>query len=99
MQDANTIYDGLKPWASMQEHEVSGQLKEQTTLSTSRIESLKPPIPNIGKTIARFGHGAWNQPTIQDVLRCDKLWAPTRVDYTGSQAGYAGTSYPALGVM
>lgn len=100
MQNANTIYDTRKPWQSMAENELDGELKGQTGLSIGAIEAIRPPIMNLEKTRPRFGYGhKGNQPTIQDVLSCDKRWAPPRVDYTGSQAGYAGTSYPALGVM
>ena len=100
MQNANTVYDQMKPWQSLQENQVSRALSGQARLSTARIEDIRPPIPNIGRPAPkRFGYGPCQQPTIQDVLAIDMKFPIPRVDYTGTQAGYTGTSYPALGVM
>jgi hypothetical protein len=100
VQNANTAYDTTHPWQTMAENQVSRALSGQANLSTKRIESLKPPIRNIGKPAPkRFGMGEATQPTIHDVLAIDMRFPIPRVDYTGSQAGYTGTSYPALGVM
>lgn len=99
MLNANTQYDTTHPWQSLQENQVSRALSGQARLSTTRIEHLRPPIPNIGRTPKRFGYGDCDQPTIHDVLTIDLLYPIPRVDYTGSQAGFSGTSYPALGVM
>lgn len=99
MQNATTVYDETKPWQSLQENQVSRALSGQARLPTGRIEDLRPPIANIGKTPPRFGYGDCQQPTIADVLAVEAKFPQPRVDYTGSQAGYTGTSYPALGVM
>lgn len=100
MLSADTRYDQTKPWQSLQENQVSRALSGQARLSTKRIEAIKPPIANLGKSAPkRFGYGDCVQPTIEDVLAIDMRFPIPRVDYTGSQAGYTGTSYPALGVM
>jgi len=100
MQNSNTVYDTTKPWQSLQENQVSRALSGQARLSTAAIEAIRPPIANIGKPAPpRFGYGPCQQPTIADVLAVDSKFPLPRVDYTGSQAGYSGTSYPTLGVM
>jgi hypothetical protein len=100
MQNANTVYDQTKPWESLQEGQVSRALSGQAHLSTQSIESLKPPVMNVGRPAPpRFGYGPCQQPTIKDVLDVAAKFPQPRVDYTGSQAGYSGTSYPVLGVM
>jgi hypothetical protein len=100
MRDADTVYDTSKPWQSLQENQVSAALSGQANLSTRRIEDIRPPIKNIGRPAPpRFGYGDRTQPTIKDVLDIDMHWPIPRVDYTGTQAGDQGTSYPALGVM
>lgn len=99
MATPNTVYDTTHPWQSTAENQVSNALSGQARLSTARIEAIRPPIPNIGKPAPpRFGH-VCTQPTIQDILAIDMKFPIPRVDYTGSQAGFTGTSYPALGVM
>lgn len=100
MQHANSVYDQDKPWQSMQENQISARMAAQTHLTTAQIQAIRPPIPNQGRTPARFGYGEPTQPTIDDVLRrMDKRWPMRRIDYTGTQAGVQSTSYPALGVM
>lgn len=100
MQNANTVYDTTHPWQSLPENQVSRALSGQARLSTAAIEAIRPPIANIGKKAPpRFGYGAPQQPTIKDVLNIEYKYPIPRVDYTGSQASYTGTSYPALGVM
>lgn len=101
MQDANSVYDQNKPWQSLQEHQISARLAGTSRMSTAQIEAIRPPILNIGKPApSRFGHGnCADQPTIQDVIRADKIWPIPRIDWTGTQAGISSTSYPALGVM
>lgn len=100
MQDANTVYDQMKPWQSMQENQVSARLAGQSRMTTEQIQAIRPPIMNIGKPAPpRFGYGDVRQPGIRDVIRADKVWPIPRIDWTGTQAGIGSTSYPALGVM
>lgn len=99
MQHANSVYDQSKPWQSLQELQVSERLAGRSRMTTDQILAIRPPIPNIGKTPPRFGYGDVHQPTINDVISCDKVWPIPRINWTGTQAGIQSTSFPALGVM
>lgn len=99
MQDANSVYDQNKPWQSLQENQVSARLAGMSRMTTAQIESIRPPILNIGKCPDRFGYGDVTQPTIHDVINVNRVYPIPRVDWSGTQAGIQSTSYPALGVM
>jgi hypothetical protein len=102
------IGGGPGPWESNQERLVSDSLYANThenrlieqalaeyTASNDEIRGIRPPLPQIQMWPDR------NQPNrpvigIEDIARLDDLYQ--RIDFSGSQSGYQGTGYPALGV-
>ena len=91
-QGNQTIYNWTKPFQSMNQQLVHQQLVENATLEAA---TRKPPIPNIGKIPNRFGYRT-EAPGISDVLVVDDAFAAQFGDFSGTEAGYMGTSYPSI---
>lgn len=95
MQSADTVYDRTKPWQSNEERLTGQALAAVATLDAAQIQSIRPPIPRIGFLPPRFGY--WQEALgIRDIVRLDQIYPGARVDYSGSQSGYQGTSFPSL---
>jgi hypothetical protein len=91
-QDNETIYNWTRPFQSMQEQLVSQQLLDN---ATAEAANRRPPIPNIGKTPNRFGYDR-TPPGIADILVVDDSFSAQFGDFSGTESGYAGSSYPSL---
>jgi hypothetical protein len=89
-QNNQTIYNYTRPFQSMQETLVHNQLVAD---ATAVAMNMKPPIPNIGKIPNRFGYRQ-DQPGISDILVVDDVFAAQFGDFSGTEGGYQGTSYP-----
>lgn len=85
-----TIYDYSRPFQSMAEQLVNAQLVANATADAA---NRRPPIPNIGKVPNRFGYRT-DPPSIQDILVVDDSFAAQFGDFSGTEGGFQGTSYP-----
>jgi len=90
----DSIY-ARRPWNSLPETIVDEALAYYTR-PANQIALTRPPIPNIGRTPARFGYDN-RQIGIRDIATLDDRYP--RVDFTGRVSGYSGTMSPVLGVM
>jgi hypothetical protein len=89
-QENNTIYNWTRPFQSMQEQLVQQQLLDN---ATAEAANRRPPIPNIGKIPNRFGYPT-EPPGIADILVVDDSFAAQFGDFSGTEGGYSGTSFP-----
>lgn len=89
-QGNDTIYNWTRPFQSMQEQLVQSQLLDNATADAA---NRRPPIPNIGKVPNRFGYRSY-PPGISDILVVDDSFAAQFGDFSGTESGYEGTSYP-----
>lgn len=61
-------------------------------------EIVRPPLPQIRLFPNRFGFGPRTQPEIEDIVSLDRVYQEPRVSwYSGSPAGYSGSSRNSLG--
>lgn len=88
--DNETIYNYTRPFQSMQEQLVHLQLVANAEADAA---ARRPPIPNIGKTPSRFGYNTV-PPGIADILVVDDSFAANFGDFSGTESGFQGTSYP-----
>lgn len=97
---SNGVYDTTKPWQSNEER-LAGHALSAAALGadTDDIRSIRPPIPRVGFLPPRFGYGERRALGIGDLVDLDLIYPGARVDYSGNQSGYQGTSFPSLGVM
>lgn len=86
----NSIYNVSKPFQSMQEQLVHAQLVANASEDAA---NRRPPIPNIGKIPNRFGYRDY-VPGISDVLVVDDAFSAQFGDFSGTESGYMGSSYP-----
>lgn len=91
-QSNQTIYNWTRPFQSMNEQLVNQQLVENATLEAA---TRRPPIPNIGKIPNRFGYRT-DAPGIADVLVVDDAFAAQFGDFSGTESGYMGSSFPSI---
>lgn len=91
-QGNDSIYNYARPFQSMQEQLVSAQLAANATADAA---NRRPPIPNIGKVPNRFGYRT-EPPGISDILVVDDSFAANFGDFSGTESGFAGTSYPSI---
>lgn len=91
-QGNDTIYNVSRPVQSMDEQLVSAQLVANASIDAA---SIRPPIPNIGKIPNRFGYPT-DPPGISDILVVDDSFAANFGDFSGTESGYMGTSYPSI---
>lgn len=90
-EQGNDVYYTVRPSQSMAEQLVSEQLLMNAMLNAE----VRPPIPNIGKIPNRFGYRT-DTPGITDVLYLDDSFSANFGDFSGTQGGYAGTSFPSI---
>jgi hypothetical protein len=88
-------YNG--PWASNMERLTQQALMVATLPGVKLQEMVRPPLPQIRLFPDRFGFGNRTQPDIDDVISLDRVYNEPRVSwYSGSPAGYSGTSRNSL---
>lgn len=89
-------YNG--PWASNMERLTQQALMVATIPGAQLQEMVRPPLPQIRLFPDRFGYGLRSQPEIDDVVSIDRNYIEPRVSwYSGSPAGYSGSSRNDLG--
>lgn len=91
-QGTDTIYNWTRPFQSMQEQLVNAQLVAN---ASSDAQNRRPPIPNIGRVPPRFGYRT-DPPRISDILVVDDAFPASFGDWSGTESGYQGTSFPSL---
>jgi hypothetical protein len=86
------------PWASNMERLTQQALMAATLPGAVLQEQVRPPLPQIRLFPDRFGFGNRLQPDINDVVSLDRVYTEPRVSwYSGSPAGYSGSSRDRLG--
>ena len=89
-------YNG--PWASNMERLTQQALLAATIPGAQLQEQVRPPLPQIRLFPPRFGWGNRTQPEIDDVVTLDRVYTEPRISwYSGSPAGYSGSSRNDLG--
>jgi hypothetical protein len=89
-------YNG--PWASNMERLTQQALMAATMPAAQLQQLVRPPLPQIRLFPDRFGFGIRTQPEIDDVISLDRVYTEPRVSwYSGSPAGYSGSSRNDLG--
>jgi hypothetical protein len=89
-------YNG--PWSSNMERLTSQALMVATIPGADIQAMVRPPLPQIQLFPERFGYGPSVQPGIEDVVSVDRNYHEPRVSwYSGSPAGYSGSSRNDLG--
>lgn len=89
-------YNG--PWSSNMERLTQQALLSATIPGRQLQEMVRPPLPQIRVFPDRFGYGLRTQPDIDDVVSLDRVYTEPRVSwYSGSPAGYSGSSRNDLG--
>lgn len=88
------------PWASNMERLTQQALAVATIPGVELQELVRPPLPQIRLFPNRFGWGERTQPTIEDVVSVDRVYTDPRISwYSGSPAGYSGSSRNDLGAL
>lgn len=89
-------YNG--PWASNMERLTQQALMAASMPGAQLQAQVRPPLPQIRLFPDRFGFGNRLQPDINDVISLDRVYTEPRVSwYSGSPAGYSGSSRDSLG--
>ena len=89
-------YNG--PWASNMERLTQQALMAATMPGATLQQVVRPTLPQIRLFPSRLGFGYRTQPTIEDVVSVDRVYTEPRVSwYSGSPAGYSGSSRNDLG--
>lgn len=89
-------YNG--PWASNMERLTQQALMAATIPGRQLQQLVRPPLPQIHLFPERIGYGNRQQPTIDDVVSIDRVYVEPRISwYSGSPAGYSGSSTNSLG--
>jgi len=89
-------YNG--PWSTNMERLTSQALMVATIPGADIQAMVRPPLPQIRLFPDRFGYGPSVQPGIEDVVSVDRNYHEPRVSwYSGSPAGYTGSSRNDLG--
>lgn len=89
-------YNG--PWATNMERLTSQALMVMNIPGADIQAMVRPPLPQVRLFPDRMGYGDRSQPGIEDVVSIDRVYTEPRVSwYSGSPAGYGGTSRNDLG--
>jgi hypothetical protein len=94
---AKWTYTG--PWASNMERLTQQALMAATMPGTQLQQLVRPVLPQVRLFPDRIGYGSPRlQPSIEDVISVDRVYTDPRVSwYSGSPAGYSGSSRNDLG--
>lgn len=65
------------------------------TVPGSYLRAIRPPIPRLGLLPPRFGYNR-EVLGIRDIINVETIYPGARIDYSRSNSGYSGTSYPSL---
>lgn len=95
MYPQDGVYDHSRPWQSNEERLTGDALAAAAGMATEAIRAIRPPIPRIGLLPNRFGMRK-GYLGIRDIVKVDLIYPGARVDYSGSQSGYQGSSFPSL---
>jgi hypothetical protein len=88
----------LRPWGSNEERLTVTALASVANLTAEQISQIRPPLPRVQLFPPRFGYRI-DAFGIRDVVNVNTVYPGARIDYSGSNSGYQGTSFPALGVF
>ena len=89
-------YNG--PWSSNMERLTSQALMVASIPAADIQVMVRPPLPQIRLFPDRFGYGPRVQPGIEDIVSVDRNYQEPRISwYSGSPAGYSGSSRNDLG--
>jgi hypothetical protein len=89
-------YNG--PWSSNMERLTSQALMVATIPAADIQAMVRPPLPQIRLFPDRYGYGPRVQPGIEDIVSIDRNYQEPRISwYSGSPAGYSGSSRNDLG--
>lgn len=87
-------FDQLRPWAPGEVAKCNVALAS-VDASPEALRDLRPPLPQIPFLPPRFGYD--QEPIdVQDCVDLDRDPA-ARYDFSGSPAGYGGSSVPSMG--
>lgn len=98
MENADGQYDYSRPWQTNEERLTSQALQAVAQLPAEVIQQIRPPLPRVQLFPPKFGYRV-DAFGIRDVVNVNTIYPGARTDYSGSNSGYQGTSFPALGVM
>lgn len=90
-----SVYSKAAPWQSNEERLVSEALAASQTPGAALQQLVRPPLPRTQLFPPKYGYRQ-EAIGIRDIIDVDVLFPGARVDYSQSQSGYSGTSYPSL---
>ncbi len=97
MQPAQPRWAYNGPFSSNMERLTTQALMVAAMPGVELQQIVRPPLPQIQLFPQRFGWGDRTPPTIDDVVSVDRVYMEPRVSwYSGSPAGYSGTSRNSL---
>lgn len=93
---AKWSYNG--PWASNMERLTQQALMAAAMPGAELQAMVRPPLPQVRLFPQREGFGNRLQPDINDIISLDRVYMEPRISwYSGSPAGYSGSSRNDLG--
>ena len=88
----NVPLQASRPNTSYQDQLTADALRSATLDTAEEIRNRRPPVGGYPFPV-RFGYRD-TALGIADIVRLDNIY--TRLDFSGKQSGYQGTSYPSL---
>lgn len=95
-EDVGIRYDYMGPFANVQDALIGQALNSVVMPREALQEVVRPRLPQVMLFRERFGYRT-RALNLTDVINADDEFQPTRVDFTGGQAGYQGTLRNAQG--
>lgn len=90
-------YTYLGPFASNEERLVQRAIQSNDLPGSELADMVRPPLAQINPFPPRYGYDQ-RVPTIYDVMDVNRTYTDSRISwYSGSPAGYEGTSRNTLG--
>jgi len=86
------------PWASLPEKILSGRIDALMRADARTLESIRPPIPNIGKVFPRYTGKERRPVTIRDVVNLGLKYPGPNADPLSQRPGYMGSPLPGFGL-
>jgi hypothetical protein len=88
----DSVYNFQRPSQSFAEQLVSAKLVANAFADAA---NTRPPVPNIGLVPNRFGYDT-TPPGILDVLTVDDSFSAQFGDFSQTEGGFSGTSFPSV---
>lgn len=96
MADYYPLREGQPRWGNELQERLLDEALQVANVPGAMLRDMPPPLPQVEVFRAREGYPSKQerQIRIEDVIDVNRIYSDPRINWTGTPAGYSGTSRP-----